>query len=108
MHGDNPTCIRDYVPILEKHRVAMMFYGHDHHYERGRVGKLDYLVTGGGGAELRPPKCVLGKKCPPRVLEYLNDHNYVSVEVLPSLFRLCPKHPDGTAIYPCTSFPLRK
>jgi hypothetical protein len=108
LHGDNPTCIRDYVPVLERHHVSMFFYGHDHHYERGRVGKLDYLVTGGGGAELRPPKCIPGKKCPPRVLEYLNDHNYVTIEVLPSLFRLCPKHPDGTAIFPCSSFPLRK
>jgi hypothetical protein len=108
MHGDNALCIKDYAPVLERHKVAMFFYGHDHHYERGRVGRLDYLVSGGGGAELRSPRCLPGKKCPPRVLEYLNDHNYVSVEVLPSLFRVCPKHPDGTAIFPCTSLPLRR
>jgi Calcineurin-like phosphoesterase len=108
MHGDNNLAIKEYAPVLERHNVAMFFYGHDHHYERGRVGRLDYLVTGGGGAELRGPRCIPGKKCPPRVLEYLNDHNYVSIEVLSSLFRVCPKHPDGTPIFECTTLPLRK
>jgi acid phosphatase type 7 len=109
LHGDNATCIKDYVPILERHKVAMFFYGHDHHYERGRVGALDYLVTGGGGAELRRPRCDPDKRtCPSRVVEYLNGHNYVMVEVLPSQFRVCPKHPDGTPIFPCSAFSLKR
>ena len=54
MHGDNAICARDYVPVMERNRVSMFFGGHDHDYERGRIGTLDYVVTGGGGAELRP------------------------------------------------------
>ncbi len=109
MHGDDSTCIRGVVPLLERHHVAMFFYGHDHDYERGHVGKLDYIVTGGGGAELRATRCGPGKRpCPPRVAEYINEHNYVSVEVLPSLFRICPKRPDGTALSAWTSYPLKK
>ncbi|MDB4964346.1 MAG: metallophosphoesterase, partial [Myxococcales bacterium] len=52
MHGDNAICVREYVPLLERYKVSMFFGGHDHDYERGRTGALDYVVTGGGGAEL--------------------------------------------------------
>jgi hypothetical protein len=109
MHGDNAVCVRDYLPVMERNRVSMFFGGHDHDYERGRVGALDYLVTGGGGAELRSARCgVPGKRaCPPRVAAFVNDHNYVMVELLPSLFRVCPKRIDGTPIEACTQYPLR-
>ncbi|HWE31568.1 MAG TPA: metallophosphoesterase family protein, partial [Polyangia bacterium] len=93
LHGDNPICVRDYVPIMQRYRVSMFFGGHDHDYERGRIGTLDYVVTGGGGAELRAARCgVPGKRpCPARCAIFVNDHNYVMVELLPSLFRVCPK-----------------
>lgn len=108
LHGDNAVCARDYVPIMQRYRVSMFFGGHDHDYERGRLGTLDYVVTGGGGAELRAPRCgVPGRRpCAPRVAAFVNDHNYVMVEVLPSLFRVCPKHVDGTPLEPCTQYPL--
>ena len=109
LHGDNAVCAREYVPLFERYRVSMFFGGHDHDFERGRIGTLDYVVTGGGGAELRSARCgVPGKRaCPPRVAAFVNDHNYVMVEVLPSLFRVCPKRVDGTAIEACTQYPLR-
>jgi acid phosphatase type 7 len=109
VHGDNAVCARDYVPVMERNRVSMFFGGHDHDYERGRIGALDYVVTGGGGAELRVARCgVPGKRaCPPRVATFVNDHNYVMVELLPSLFRVCPKRVDGTPIEACTQYPLR-
>lgn len=102
-HGDNGALIRDYVPIFEKHRVSIVFSGHDHDFERGRRGQLNYIVTGGGGAELRPLKCgVPGKRrCKHPPLAFFNEHNYVSVEVLPDALRICPKRIDGTALEPC-------
>lgn len=102
-HGDNSTLIRDYVPVLERNRVNMVFSGHDHDYERGHRGRLDYIVTGGGGAELRPLKCgVPGKKrCKHPPLAFYNEHNYVSVEVLPGALRICPKRPDASELEPC-------
>ena len=109
MHGDNQICVRDYVPIMQRYRVSMFFGGHDHDFERGRLGTLDYVVSGGGGAELRAARCgVPGKRgCPPRVASFANEHNYVMVEVLPALFRVCPKRVDGTAIEACSQYPLR-
>jgi len=102
-HGDNGSLIRDYVPIFEKYRVNIVFSGHDHDFERGRRGALNYIVTGGGGAELRPLKCgVPGKRrCKHPPLSFYNEHNYVSVEVLPDALRVCPKRIDGTALEPC-------
>jgi hypothetical protein len=109
MHGDNSTCVRDYVPLLQRNHVAMFFAGHDHDFERGSVNGLDYIVSGGGGAELRNARCgVPGKRaCPPRVAGFANEHNYIMIELLPSLFRVCPKRVDGTALEPCTTYTLR-
>jgi len=102
-HGDNSTLVRDYVPVFERHHVNVVFSGHDHDYERGRRGRLDYIVTGGGGAELRPLKCgVPGKRrCKHPPLAFYNEHNYVVVEVLPGALRLCAKRPDGSPLEPC-------
>jgi hypothetical protein len=110
IHGDNQVVIRDYVPVMQRHRVAMFFSGHDHDYERGRIGGLDYVVTGGGGAELRPPRCGVPplRPCPPHVQSFANEHHYVLVEVLPSFFRVCAKRPDGSALEPCVRLPLRR
>jgi hypothetical protein len=109
LHGGNAICVRDYLPAMERYHVSMFFGGHDHDYERGRLGTLDYVVTGGGGAELRAARCgVPGKHaCPPRVASFVNDHNYVMVELLPSLFRVCPKRADGTPIEACTQYALK-
>jgi 3',5'-cyclic AMP phosphodiesterase CpdA len=110
MHGDHEVAIREWAPILEKHRVTLFFYGHDHHFERGRVGKLEYVVSGGGGAGLRPQKCgIPGKKaCPERVHALFNEHHYIVVELMPQFLRLCPKRPDGMPLEPCSTLPLRK
>jgi hypothetical protein len=110
LHGDNQIAIHDYVPVMLKYKISMFFGGHDHDYERGKVGAFDYIISGGGGAELRNLRCgVPGRKpCPPRVLSFVNEHHYVSVEVLPGFFRVCPKRPDGTPIESCTEYPLKK
>jgi len=111
LHGDNQVAIRDYVPLMERYGVSMFFGGHDHHYERGRVGQLDYVVTGGGGAELRWARCAVGvpgkRPCPPHVAAFANEHHYVVVEVVPPLFRVCPKRLDGTPIEACAQLKLR-
>ncbi|MDB4967397.1 MAG: hypothetical protein JWN44_3086, partial [Myxococcales bacterium] len=59
--------------------------------------------------ELRAARCgVPGRRpCAARVATFVNDHNYVMVEVLPSLFRVCAKRVDGTAIEPCVQYPLK-
>ena len=62
-HGSSTNIRQAWSHIFEKHRVDMVFTGHDHLYERTypvRDGKRDdangvtYVVTGGGGAPLYP------------------------------------------------------
>ncbi|MFO0573845.1 MAG: metallophosphoesterase [Polyangia bacterium] len=102
-HGDSTLAQRELVPLLERHRVSLLISGHDHNYERGRRGQLSYLVSGGGGAELRPLKCgAPGKKrCKHPPQAFFNGHHYVSLEVLPGALRLCPKSLDGSPIEDC-------
>ena len=40
-------------PIFDYFNVDIVFNGHDHNYERGKIKNTNYIVTGGGGAPLR-------------------------------------------------------
>jgi 3',5'-cyclic AMP phosphodiesterase CpdA len=51
-HGGNPDLVRDLLPVLERGRVAAVFAGHDHDYERSQHGRMVHVVTGGGGGPL--------------------------------------------------------
>ncbi|UCC62521.1 MAG: metallophosphoesterase family protein [Anaerolineae bacterium] len=64
-HGSTPEVQTHLVPIFETYGVDVVFYGHDHHYERScpilngacttpQDGGIVYYVTGGGGAPLYP------------------------------------------------------
>lgn len=53
--GNNPYIQRDFVPILEKYHVDVVFTGHAHSYERTfPINQITYFVTGGGGGGLTP------------------------------------------------------
>jgi 3',5'-cyclic AMP phosphodiesterase CpdA len=101
-HGGDETAARDYAPILEKHEVAMIFSGHDHIYQRGQVGKLRYMVSGGGGAALYQARCGIKgkKKCAvdDGMKKFSSEHHYIAVEVYRDYATLCPRRPDRTAI----------
>ena len=107
-HGGNTTAVRDLVPLLERYHVSLLVSGHDHDYERGRRGTLNYVVTGGGGAELRPLRCgVPGKrKCKNMPLAFFNEHHYVRLDVLPGALQLCPRRLDGSALEECQTVRL--
>lgn len=54
-HGSNDDVRRALSPVFARHGVQLVFAGHDHHYERSRASNgTVYVVTGGGGRELRP------------------------------------------------------
>lgn len=38
--------------LLERHKVRAVFAGHEHMYLRKRVGSIEHIITGGGGASL--------------------------------------------------------
>lgn len=52
-HGPNMVVRERLVPLFERYGVDVVFSGHDHHYERGTVAGIKYVVTGGSGAPLR-------------------------------------------------------
>jgi hypothetical protein len=107
-HGGHPEALAWYVPVLEKAQVAALFSGHDHLYQRGRVGNLRYVVSGGGGAPLYPVRC--GVRGRPACGEEdgaeatHSEYHYLLVEVYRDHARLCPKRPDGTPLEACVSF----
>lgn len=108
-HGDYPTAIKHLVPILQKHGTTLLISGHDHDYERGQRQGLDYIVTGGGGAELRPLKCdPRRRRCKNQPLYFANEHHYLRLEVLPTVLRVCPRRPDGSALEECQVLRLRR
>lgn len=49
-HGGSHSLRTALEALLQRHRVALVLAGHDHHYERLLAKGLIHLVTGGGGA----------------------------------------------------------
>jgi 3',5'-cyclic AMP phosphodiesterase CpdA len=111
VHGGNAYAVENYVPILTKYGVTMIFSGHDHLYQRGKVKGLSYIVSGGGGAPLYPVRCgIKGKKrCTVNDgMEHVaSEHHYVLVTVTRSAVTVCPKRPDRTALEICVRYRLR-
>ena len=109
-HGGNRVAVRDYVPILTRHGVTLLFSGHDHIYQRGHMDDLDYIVTGGGGAPLYRISCgVPGRpkcKTDDGMLHVAKEHHYVILTVYPTHAEACPKFLDGTPLEPCVTYPL--
>jgi hypothetical protein len=53
-HGCTPRLRRHLKPMLEKHGAALYLSAHEHDYERFKaVHGVHYIVSGGGGADLR-------------------------------------------------------
>jgi hypothetical protein len=109
-HGGNAFCAEHYVPLLLEAKVAFLFAGHDHIYQRGEIGGLRYLVSGGGGAPLYQIRCgVPGKKActTPDGLAYVaRENHYVMVTVEKRAMRVCARRPDGSALEECARYSL--
>jgi acid phosphatase type 7 len=108
-HGGSTIAVEKYVPLLEKYGTTMVFSGHDHLYQRGQVGDLRYVVTGGGGAPLYKPSCKKKGRKPCAVDGAdisVAEYHFVTVEVFDDHGRLCPRRKDGTLLEACVDFPL--
>jgi len=114
LHRGNLYAAEHYAPVLAKHGVTLVFSGHDHHYQRGEVDGLGYIVSGGGGAPLYSVRCgVRGKrrcKVDDGMKHVAKEHHYVMIEVFRDFARVCPKRPDKTPLEKCIKmrFPRRK
>jgi tartrate-resistant acid phosphatase type 5 len=79
-HDSDEEVGRFWVPVFERHRVALILNGHDHNYQRfiSDAG-VTYVVTGGGGKGLyRLDRCP--EDTPRRVRGIFRNH-FTAVEV---------------------------
>jgi 3',5'-cyclic AMP phosphodiesterase CpdA len=108
-HGGNAVARARYVPILAKHRADLLFAGHDHLYQRGELGGVRYVVTGGGGASLYNIRC--GVPGRPRcaladgMIAIAREHHYAVLTIARDL-ELCVRRADGTLIEKCVRYRL--
>jgi hypothetical protein len=109
-HRGNAYAAEHYVPLLARHHVTLLFSGHDHLYQRGRAGGLDYMVSGGGGAPLYSVRCgVPGRpRCdtPDGMQHVASEHHYIVVTVYREHVEACPRRADGTPLERCTTYRL--
>jgi acid phosphatase len=89
--------IRRWVPILERHRAALVLNGHEHDYQRFTSGAgVTYLVTGGGGKALYP----ILRSCSgvPARQAWAVRHHFVAVEVRRGSLSLTAIAEDGSVL----------
>jgi tartrate-resistant acid phosphatase type 5 len=57
-HGDTKALVKDLAPLLQQHGVQIYLCGHDHDMQHLELEgqKTSFVVSGGGGARIRPPK----------------------------------------------------
>ena len=109
-HGGHSYAARHYVPVLAEHDVALLFAGHDHFYQRGRMSGLDYIISGGGGAPLYRARCGVPGRSRCRVEDGMKlvatEYHYVVVTVTRRSVRACPRRLDSTPIEGCVTYSL--
>jgi 3',5'-cyclic AMP phosphodiesterase CpdA len=97
LHDSHREVGRRWVPVLERHRVALVLNGHDHNYQRFVSTRgVTYVVTGGGGRALYPvDACATG--APERVVALVR-HHFTAVEVRDQALALTAVADDGTVV----------
>ncbi len=110
LHLGHRFSAETYAPILANSGVTLLFSGHDHLYQRGRMKGLSYMVSGGGGAPLYSVRCgVRGRKrCKDKdgMQHVAREHHYILVTVYPKYVEACPKRVDRSPLESCIRYPL--
>lgn len=110
LHRGHRYAAETYAPVLAAHKVTLLFSGHDHLYQRGKVKGLNYMVSGGGGAPLYSVRCgVRGKKrCKANdgMQHVAKENHYILVTVYPRHVEACPKRVDRSPLEACVRYPL--
>jgi len=111
-HRGNVDAQTRYVPILKKHRVDLVFSGHDHIYQRGEIGGIRYIVTGGGGAPLYAATCGGPGKRACAVADgmqaFAREHHFLVLTIDDRTIEMCPRRVDGRLLESCTRYRLRR
>ncbi len=90
VYGTNPEMIQMFASLFKKHQVQLYINGHEHHYERSAsIDGTTYLVTGIGGASLRP----VGRS---KTTEYsVSRYGFSAIEVYPDRLQIEGIGTDG-------------
>lgn len=97
-HGSTPAVDQYWVPVLERHRVALVISGHDHYYERFlSANGVTYLVTGGGGAELYP-RLLFCAGVPPSKATASQVNEFVGIEITGNTLKLTTVAKSGKVL----------
>jgi hypothetical protein len=102
-HGGNTRIAETgALDVLRRHRVSLIFAGHDHVYERGEGGGgegngIKYIVSGGAGAPLYSRK-----KTSPETRMFEATHHFVEVAVDGELVTTTAHRASGGVIERCS------
>jgi 3',5'-cyclic AMP phosphodiesterase CpdA len=78
-HGSDSRLRAVLEPMLMRHRVQVVFAGHDHVYERTRPQNgIQYFITGAGGKMRRGD---IDMRSPFRAASYDTDNSYMLIEI---------------------------
>jgi calcineurin-like phosphoesterase family protein len=96
-HDSTEEVINNWVPVFERHRVALVLNGHDHNYQRFVSDQgVTYVVTGGGGRDLYKLD-----SCPnstPRRVSAVRRHHFTGVEVRTGSLAVTAVGEDGSVL----------
>jgi hypothetical protein len=97
-HGPNKELTGSGVAdLFRKHRVSLVFAGHDHLYERGDLKGLKYILSGGGGAPLYKPR----KRADGSTRAVESVHHFVEVQVEGASLKATARRLDGSVLERC-------
>jgi acid phosphatase len=96
LHGSTPDVDSFWVPVIERHRTALVLNGHDHDYERfTSAAGVTYVVTGGGGQDTYTLIPCTGT---PTENARAQAHHFTGVEVSQHSLTLTAVGTDGAVI----------
>ncbi len=97
-HGPNETLRRMKInELFRNKKVDLVLAGHDHFYERGDLDGVKYLITGGAGAPLYPPK----RRLQAATLAIESSHHFVEVSVAGPKISFVARRADGSTLEAC-------
>lgn len=102
LHPPGTVQAREWAPLFRRHHVTLVLQGHNHLYERLRVGGVTYVTTGGGGAPLYP--CL---RAAAGLATCRSVHNFLLVTATGAGLDVRAVRPDGGTIERFTLPPRR-
>jgi tartrate-resistant acid phosphatase type 5 len=102
-HGDHKTLIRDWEPLLRKHKAHLYLAGHDHDMQHLEFEghPTSFVLSGGGGADLYNLKVAQAERGPMAEKVY----GFSDLEVTPEALTLRHLDEHGQVIHAFTKKP---